>query len=466
MIEILYILRYHIHTSYKGVFNVNRFKLNIFNKLIFISILCLFFCSRFILPVFASTTNLSVYAPSCILIDANSGKILYNKNANEKMFPASTTKIMTAILTLEHCNLNDVVTISHNAVFSIPSGYSIASLQEGEQFSVEQLLNVLLIPSANDAAVALAEHIAGSVEAFSDMMNQKASAIGCLNTHFVNPNGIHNENHYSTAYDLSLIGKYAMQFDTFRSIVSKTYYELPSLYAPGDRAFTTTNPLIKKNNSSSKFNYYYPYATGAKTGYTDAAKNCIVATSTKDDISLIAVVLHDETTEDGLSQRALDCKALFNYGFNNYSNVKLFEKNTVAKQIHVTGGTKDSADLDLLYNNDVYALLPNNYDLSLVDPNIKLTENISAPIAEGTVLGSITYNIDNSDYSCDLIASHTVHKSDLPKTAMELVLLILFLVIFANFLRFKKKRESQKSAKRKRKNSNRKHVENFYPTYK
>ena len=242
----------------------------------------------------------STYSPSCILMDQNSGKILYSKNANTKMYPASTTKIMTAILTLENCNLDEVATASHNAVYSIPYSYSVATIQEGEELTIEQLLNVLLIPSANDAAVVLAEHIAGSVEAFADMMNNKAVEIGCKNTHFVNPNGIHNEDHYSTAYDLALMGQYAMKFDVFKSIVSKTYYALPATakYDKDDRKFNTTNDLIKKNYSSSPRNYYYEYATGAKTGYTDAAKSCIVATATKNDVSLIAVVLHDSTTDD------------------------------------------------------------------------------------------------------------------------------------------------------------------------
>lgn len=153
---------------------------------------------------YASTIP-DTYSSACLLMEESTGKILYSKNANSIMYPASTTKIMTAILTLEKCNLSDTAVVSHNAVFSIPSGYSTASLVEGEVLTIEQLLNVLLIPSANDAAVVLAEHIAGSVEAFSDMMNAKAVELGCLNTHFVNPNGIHNENHYSTAYDLALI---------------------------------------------------------------------------------------------------------------------------------------------------------------------------------------------------------------------------------------------------------------------
>lgn len=437
-------------------------------KLLLLLIILLLTLNIFCMNSFAETSLPSVYSPACILIDADSGKILYSKNANTKMYPASTTKIMTAILTLENCKLDDVAIASHNAVYSIPYGYSVATIQEGEELTIEQLLNVLLIPSANDAAVVLAEHIAGSVEAFSDMMNSKAVELGCKNTHFVNPNGIHDEEHYSTAYDLALIGKYAMQFDTFRTIVQKTSYSLPKTnkYDKEDRLFNTTNDLIKKNYSSSPTNYYYQYATGAKTGYTDAAKSCIVATATKDDISLIAVVLHSETTAEGLSQRALDCKTLFEYGFNNYSIKSIAEKDSVAEQISVKNSTKETESLDLLYSDDLSGLVPDDVDISTIAPNIKLTENLSAPILEGTNLGTITYTIDGFDYSCNLIASHTVYKSNFTKTLLELILLIFFLFLFAKFLHFKNKKVSKNRKSSNRKKNNRNYVNNFYPTYK
>lgn len=390
------------------------------------------------------------YSSACLLMEEITGKILYSKNANSIMYPASTTKIMTAILTLENCNLSDTAVVSHNAVFSIPSGYSTASLVEGEVLTIEQLLNVLLIPSANDAAVVLAEHIAGSVEAFSDMMNSKAVELGCLNTHFVNPNGIHNENHYSTAYDLALIGKYAMQFPTFKEISSTTRYTLPitNAYSKEDRIFNTTNDLIKPNYSSSPTNYYYKYATGGKTGYTDPAGQCIVATATKDNVSLIAVTLHGDFTEDNLSQRALDCKALFEYGFNNFSMVSIAKKGDVASNMKVPNATKDSSSLDLLYSDDIYAFVPNGFDTSSVTPNIKLSSTF-APIAQDTILGTISYDIDGSNYSCNLLASHEVYKNQFTKTAMELALLLIFLILLSKFLKRKKRRKNYRKKPKK-----------------
>lgn len=398
---------------------------------------------------YASTIP-DTYSSACLLMEESTGKILYSKNANSIMYPASTTKIMTAILTLEKCNLSDTAVVSHNAVFSIPSGYSTASLVEGEVLTIEQLLNVLLIPSANDAAVVLAEHIAGSVEAFSDMMNSKAVELGCLNTHFVNPNGIHNENHYSTAYDLALIGKYAMQFPTFKEISSKTRYTLPitNAYSKEDRIFNTTNDLIKPNYSSSPTNYYYKYATGGKTGYTDPAGQCIVATATKDNVSLIAVTLHGDFTEDNLSQRALDCKALFEYGFNNFSMVSIAKKGDVASNMKVPNATKDSSSLDLLYSDDIYAFVPNGFDTSSVTPNIKLSSTF-APIAQDTILGTISYDIDGSNYSCNLLASHEVYKNQFTKTAMELALLLIFLILLSKVLKRKKRRKNYRKKPKK-----------------
>lgn len=409
----------------------------------------------------------STYSPSTLLMDLDSGKILYSKNANARMYPASTTKIMTAILTIENCQLTDTAVASHNAIYSVPSGYTHASIQEGEELTIEQLLNVLLIPSANEAASILAEHIAGSVEAFADMMNEKAVEIGCKDTHFVNPNGVHDENHYSTAYDLALIGRYAMQYDVFRDIASKTSCSLPATdkYPREDRLFNTTNDLLRENYSKAANNYYYPYATAGKTGYTDAAQNCIVATAKKDDISLLAVVLHGERTEDGLSQRALDCKTLFEYGFNNYKHEVIAHKGDVAREIEVSGGTNDSKNLNLVYSEDITALVPINYDVSSTTPNVKLTENMYAPISEGTNLGSITFSIDGFDYSCDLLASHTVYKSDMSKTVIELCLVLVFLFLFAKVLKFKNKRAKKRYKHAAKLRDYSKNLDGFYPKY-
>lgn len=437
--------------------------ISFYKKLILIFTL---FITIFSIPVYSSQETPSVYAPSCILIEASTGKILFAKNANSKMYPASTTKVMTAILALENCNLTDVAVVSHDAIFNVPTGYANANLQEGEELTIEQLLYVLLIPSANDAAFVLAEHIAGSVESFSDMMNDKAIEIGCKNTHFVNPNGIHDENHYSTAYDLALMGQYAMKNEVFRKIVSTTIYTLPTTnkYDKTDRIFGTTNDLIK---TSSK--YYYKYTTGAKTGYTDAAGNCIIATAKKDDVELIAVILHDDKTEDGTSTRAIDCKTLFEYGFNNFSFKTIAFANSTQKTITVSGGSRDTKNLDLTIDTDINAYIPYYYDINNIETNIILNENIQAPLSQGDVVGKITFIVDETNYETNLIASHDVKSFNLFGTIFKIILIILILIILSKIFKHKNT-SSRKKRSKKKKSSNRKNANtyniDFYPRYK
>jgi len=198
-----------------------------------------------------------VSSPSAILMDSTTGKILYDKDSHQRMYPASITKVMTAIVVLEHCSLDDVVTVSGDAAKSTPSGYVTADLKEGEELTVDQLLHILLIASANDAAVVLAEHVSGTVQDFANLMNEKAKEIGCEGTNFVDPNGVQDENHYTTAYDLALIGRYAMMNSTFAGIVSETSYTLPPTNKNSEsRMFTTTNSLLTMSSV-----YYYQYAT-------------------------------------------------------------------------------------------------------------------------------------------------------------------------------------------------------------
>lgn len=417
---------------------------------LFLYIIILQFCI-FISPSYADSEVLNTYTPSCILMDANTGKILYEKNSNDVRFPASTTKIMTAILTVENCELSDIATVSHDAIFSVPVSYSHASLREDEKLTIEQLLNVLLIPSANDAANVLAEHISGSVEEFAKLMNQKAKEIGCLNTNFVNPNGIHNEKHTSTAYDLALMGKYAMQFDTIRDIVTKTSYSLPKTnkYSKEDRMFNTTNDLIIKNNSNAKDNYYYSNCIGIKTGYTTEAGSCIIAGAKKDDVELIVVVLGGELTKDGISQRYLDCKNLFNYGFDNMHTLQ--EKNSIVKQISIFGGTSDTKDLNLLVKDKISIFSDSKDDLENLEPEIILNDNLRAPIAANSVIGKITYTYEDETYSADLIAETDVIASDFLPIVFRV--LLIFVTLYLLFLLLKPSNKNNgklnKSSKKK-----------------
>ena len=166
--------------------------------------------------------NFTIHSQGAVLIDSNSGKLLYGKNENQKLYPASTTKILTAIIAIENCKPTDKITASYDAVMSLPSGYSNAAIQPGETIEFQDLLDMFLIQSANEIGNIFAEHISGSISDFAKLMNQKAAQLGCTNSHFTNPSGIHDTEHYSTAYDMALIAKYCMKNQTFRNTVSKS----------------------------------------------------------------------------------------------------------------------------------------------------------------------------------------------------------------------------------------------------
>lgn len=378
-----------------------------------------------------SQNNLSLYSEAGILIDSKTGKVLYGKNENVKMFPASTTKILTAIITIENCNLSDKVTASREAIISIPPGYSNAEIQPNDTISVQDLLNVFLIHSANEAGYILAEHISGSIENFANLMNEKAKEIGCTNTHFTNPSGIHNENHYSTAYDMSLIAQYCMKNETFRKIVSTPYIT----FSPSEDKqlkFYNTNDLIINTSK-----YYYKYAIGIKTGYTSQAKNCLISASSKDGLELITVILGAAHSEEVSSTRYVDTINLFNYGFDNYKSTEILARDSVIKNVEVENATKDSKDLSLLAKDAISVLVPKNINIDTLEPSIEIN-NLSAPISEGAVVGKITYNINGENYSTDLVAGNSVIRSDIETLIVQIVLAILFLCILTKLLKKKK----------------------------
>ena len=389
---------------------------------------------------FAEEPNIA--SPAAILVEASTGKILYQKNAFDKMYPASTTKVMTAILVLENCDLNEMATVSYNAIYSLPSGYVNANLQKGEEISVKDLMYALMVKSANDAAIVLAEHIGGSVEGFADMMNEKAIELGCKNTHFVNPNGIHNDNHYSTAYDLYLMASYGMKNETFRKYVSTASYTLPAtnLYPTTDRICITTNDMIRP-----KSRYYNENVIGIKTGYTTEAKNCLIAGAQKNNTELISVVLHSGTNTEGLSERYLDTNSLFDYGFQDFAFSDIVQKNEIVQNIEIENGKKNMKNLDLIAKNSLSGYFNKELDLESLSPEITLNENLMAPISTGDVLGSVSYTIDGEKYTTELLASHDVEKKfDVRILILPFAIVLLLLGIGMLKAQFRKKLKKKK----------------------
>lgn len=400
--------------------------------LFFITILILFNTSF----VFATSEKPTIISQSALLMDNKTEKILYAKNENTKMYPASTTKIVTAILTLEMCNLDDVVTVSYDAVMSIPEGYSSASLQIGEQLTVEQLLQLLLVHSANDAANTLAEHVGGSVESFVSMMNTKVYELGLVNTHFTNTFGMHDDNHYTTAQDLAMIMKYCMKNENFRKLAGSASCAIPATNKYDVRRYNSTNELINPNNSN-----YYPYLTSGKTGYTSQAGDCLVSCSYQNNFELICVILGGKTV-NGVSTRFSETKILYDYGYDHYSIQTLLEPNFPVTKIEIQNGTKETKNLDLLANDSIQALIENTIDINDLAFEINLTENINAPIAQGDILGNVSYTIDGIEYKTDLIASHDVEESKLFCYILKIGIAFFVLVLICIVLLHKKRKNN------------------------
>ena len=380
----------------------------------------------------------TINSGSAILVEESTEKILYEKNAYEKMYPASTTKILTAILVLENCNLDDMATVSHNAVYSLPQAYVTTNLREGEQISINDLMYALMLKSANDAAIVLAEHVGGSLEGFAEMMNKKAQEIGCKNTHFVNPNGMHDDDHYTTAYDLYLMAKYAMQNETFRKYVTTTTYTLPTTnkYTNNDRICVNTNEFLKK---SSK--YYNQNIIGIKTGTTTEAKNCLISAIKNDETTLYSVTLHSETN----AERYTETQKLFDYGYNDFDFKNIVEEKKVIQNIEVENGNKDTKNLDLYAKDTITDYIKTEINMSEITPTIKLNEPIKAPIQAGDILGKVTYSIDGTDYTTDLIASHdVVKKIDIVSITIiigGILIFLLGLILFIKSFKIKNKKK-------------------------
>ncbi len=262
----------------------------------------------------AGTAASTVKAPEiqsegAALIDASTGKLLYGKNENTQFYPASITKIMTALLVAENCSLDEVVTFSKTATTNLESGAVTLNLTEGDQLTVEDCLYALLLKSANEVANGLAEHVAGSVENFAAMMNARAKELGCQNTNFVNPNGLNNENHKTTPYDMALIMRAAMENPTVRKVDSTLSYKIAATKNnPSGRTVTMGHKMFYSTDSR-----YYEGIIGGKTGYTSKAGNTLVTAAERNGVRLIAVVMKSSSTHYG------DTKALLDYGFDNYN---------------------------------------------------------------------------------------------------------------------------------------------------
>lgn len=330
-------------------------------------------------------------AVAAVVIDQASGKVLYKKDMNAEHYPASTTKVLTALLTLENMELDDKITLPEDFV---NVGETNIGLQAGARQTVEELLMALMLYSANDAGQALAIGVAGTEESFVELMNQRVAALGLEHTHFSNPHGLHNENHYTSAYDLAMIAHVAMENPEFRRIVTTDSFTVRKLN--GGENFTVAN----RNSLLSQ----YEYADGIKTGYTRQAGNCIVASATKNDMQLIVVVLNSPNIYE-------ESRELLEWGFANSQHNLLVSANEVKAQVKVLNGGR--SQVEVIAEKSLYSVMRTDENIN-VQESLDLPNSVPAPIHRGEVIGSVTYTDENGyTYSTNLLAAKDVGRYNL-----------------------------------------------------
>ena len=369
-------------------------------------------------------------------MDAESGNILYEKNGYAKIYPASTTKVLTAILVLENLPLDEKIVASKNAINSVPLESSVMGIKKEEIFSVENLLYGLLLSSGNDAAIVLAEAVSGNVNDFVTLMNTKAKEIGCLNTHFSNPHGFYDDNHYSTPYDMALILKYAMKFDEFKKIVESKSFELPSTNkTTNTRIIKNTNKLIDENS-----NTFYKYALGGKTGYTIESRGTYIGYSKNGDKILIVGNFDGSQNINGKNARFLDAISLCDYGFFNFDKEKIVTKDTFNFSfIDKNTNTKSSISL----KDDIYSLTrKNNYITITPTLNLSDTNNIKINLK---IKGN-NLDINNTYDSICSSSNYFSLKNILSENFSYIILSILIIILY---ILIKKLRINNKTIKNK-----------------
>ena len=411
----------------------------------------------------------SIGAQAAILMDANTGSILYAKNIHEQLYPASITKLLTTYIAVQECELDEMVTFSEDAIYSI-NWWEDANMgvNVGASLTMEEVLYGILVGSANEAAYAVAEHISGNLENFAKLMNKTAKELGCKNTNFVTPNGIHDENHYTTAYDMALIAKAFFENDTLEKMSGTTRFDVP---------VTTTQTregiiLSAKSQLLPGKAYAYEPLIGTKTGYTDYARQTLVSCAEKNGLKLICVVLKEETPA-----QFTDTIELFNYGFENFDAVHL---NDVENQYNIDN-TFFTRDLDLLGNSKtILSLNKNNY---IVLPNTIAFEDLTSKVSYGEqnensiacinyyyqnyLLGKINVELavdepivfdfgtpikETVDY-LETDSQHTIYVNIIP-----LFLILLFFVLFVTILFSLQSFRKNKNIAKRRKNRFRKNL--------
>jgi D-alanyl-D-alanine carboxypeptidase len=351
-----------------------------------------------------------VSAEAAILMEAETGAILYAKNIHQQEYPASTTKLMTCLLATENCSMDEVVTMSKTAIYDTPYDSSHIAMDVGEAITMEQALNAVLIRSANEVSYAVGEHISGTWQDFATLMNERAAQLGCTATHFVNPNGLPDENHYTTSYDMALIARAFFANELLCKISSTSILHIPpSPTQPDDIRESSSNQMLPGKK------YAYEYLVGSKTGYTNAARNCLVSCAEKDGLKLICVVMRDESP-----LQFEDTVSLFDYGFSNFEMVNVAQNET-KYQIDSAGFFYSNTSV---FGNSKSILSLNQNDRIVLPKTIRfddVTSSLSYDTPDENQVAIITYTYNGvylGEASVDLAGSpDTYHFAAAPDEA-------------------------------------------------
>lgn len=371
--------------------------------------------------------SITVEARAALLADLDTDTFLLSQNVDEKMYPASLTKIMTVLLAIENGNLDDELTATESALSGLSIYGSSVYLQEGEVMTLRDLLYCTMVASANEACNVIAEYISGSVSSFVDLMNRKAEILGCENTHFVNPHGLHDDNHYTTARDIYTIIKEALKYDVFREICRTASVEIPPTNLYSSRYLKTTNYLLSEQTVEG---YYYEYARGIKTGTTSQAGICLASYAEKDGVTLVSVVLGCESVQksDGGTdlKNFSETKRMFEWGFENFAPITLISTSDPVAEIPISMAA-DTDSIIVHSDADILAVLPKNYDIGQLEKDITIfydddeqapsdeespQQTLVAPVTEGETVGTMTvYYNDEPLGTVNLIALTSVERS-------------------------------------------------------
>lgn len=365
-------------------------------------------------PEILETDHLNCEA--AILMEIDSGEVIFEKNADALMYPASTTKILTTYLALTMADVQDTVMISQNAVI-IPEDSSKLGVTPGQQMNLLDLLYGTMLTSGNDGANAIAEAVSGSIPDFVDLMNAAADAFGCTNTHFANAHGYHDENHFTTARDMAIIARQAMKNETMRQIANTKSYVLPKDNVSRARQVNTTNKMIRLDEN--KPDCYYEYGTGVKTGHHSAAGWCLVSTATKDGVTLLSVVFNASSE----TRSYTDSKKLFNYGFTQYISTSIEEIYAMnPKVIDISSFALEDPEVGKLtlslhkvddLATDMIVTTRNQLEVWVQEFNdrtvTEFTRVFKAPVTAGEVMGTVTYTPEEGNpVVYELIATRSI----------------------------------------------------------